>query len=179
MNFVMSRILVPVDFSPHSDAAVRYATAVAQRLGASMDLLHVVEEPTTTCAQDGQGAGRRPAQPREAAIQAAEHALEQYRDTADSHPVSVMTTVRTGPAGRTIATYAKDIGASLIVMGAQGRNGVSCRSIGRAAELVVRHAPCPVLTLRGNEALATSASIGATGEMILGWALGRNGASRE
>src|SRR5690606_34769986 len=38
-------ILVPIDFSPHSKAALRAAASLAPELGASLDLLHVVEEP--------------------------------------------------------------------------------------------------------------------------------------
>ena len=45
MDFAVSPILVPVDFSRHSELAIRYAMALASRLEASVALLHVVEEP--------------------------------------------------------------------------------------------------------------------------------------
>ena len=40
-----NRILVPVDFSAHSDLALRYATTLADRFGATVEVLHVVEDP--------------------------------------------------------------------------------------------------------------------------------------
>ena len=43
MQSATLRILVPVDFSAHSDAALRYAATLAGRLSASVEVLHVVE----------------------------------------------------------------------------------------------------------------------------------------
>jgi nucleotide-binding universal stress UspA family protein len=40
------------------------------------------------------------------------------------------------------------VGADLIVVSTHGRTGLSHLLIGSVAERVVRHAPCPVLTLR-------------------------------
>src|SRR4030095_2446236 len=40
-----NRILVPVDFSAHSDLALRYATTLADRFSATVEVLHVVEDP--------------------------------------------------------------------------------------------------------------------------------------
>ena len=50
MNFAISRILVPVDFSPHSEHALRYAAAFAGRLDALVEIFHVVEEPAAAGA---------------------------------------------------------------------------------------------------------------------------------
>jgi nucleotide-binding universal stress UspA family protein len=47
MTEAIARILVPVDFSAHSDRALRYATALANQLGAAVELLHVVKTRTS------------------------------------------------------------------------------------------------------------------------------------
>ena len=47
-----------------------------------------------------------------------------------------------------IVNYATNVGVDLIVMGTHGRTGVSHLLMGSVAEKVVRHAPCPVLTVR-------------------------------
>jgi nucleotide-binding universal stress UspA family protein len=45
MTEAITRILVPVDFSAHSDRALRYATTLADRFNATVEVLHVVEDP--------------------------------------------------------------------------------------------------------------------------------------
>ena len=47
MNPIIRHILVPTDFSEPSEAALRYANGLAERFGASLHLLHVVEDPLT------------------------------------------------------------------------------------------------------------------------------------
>ena len=41
----INRILVPVDFSAHSDRAIEYAVTMGQHFGACVELFHVVEDP--------------------------------------------------------------------------------------------------------------------------------------
>jgi nucleotide-binding universal stress UspA family protein len=45
-----TRILVPTDFSPPSEAALAAAKELADRFGASIHLLHVLEDPYSTSA---------------------------------------------------------------------------------------------------------------------------------
>ena len=51
-------------------------------------------------------------------------------------------------AAQAICEYAKSCNADLIVLGTHGRTGLAHMLIGSVAERVVRHAECPVLTLR-------------------------------
>jgi nucleotide-binding universal stress UspA family protein len=44
MRTTIARILVPTDFSATADAALEYARALAVRLGASLRIVHVIEE---------------------------------------------------------------------------------------------------------------------------------------
>ncbi len=43
---MFSRILVPTDFSPPSDAALEYARILAAKFGSSLRILHVIDDPT-------------------------------------------------------------------------------------------------------------------------------------
>ena len=43
---MFSRILVPTDFSPPSDAALEYARVLAAKFGSSLQILHVVDDPS-------------------------------------------------------------------------------------------------------------------------------------
>jgi universal stress protein A len=60
----------------------------------------------------------------------------------------VETTQLQGIPAQEIITLAETGGFDLIVMGTHGRTGVPHMLIGSVTERVIRHAPCPVLTLR-------------------------------
>ena len=57
----------------------------------------------------------------------------------------------TGAPAAEIVRYAEDQSINLIVMGTHGRGMVAHALLGSVAEKVVRHAPCPVLTVRHPE----------------------------
>jgi nucleotide-binding universal stress UspA family protein len=67
-------------------------------------------------------------------------------------------TVRQGRAFDQISSFAREIGADLIVVTTHGYTGLKHVLLGSTAELVVRHAPCPVLILRQQPPKATRAS---------------------
>ncbi len=78
-----------------------------------------------------------------------EEALTQLRDLMpDSFQGAWEADVATGSPAETIVRIAQERGADLIVMGTQGRTGLSHVLLGSVAEKVVRLAPCPVLTVR-------------------------------
>jgi universal stress protein A len=159
MKFPISRILVPVDFSAHSEAAFRYATALAGRLGASVDLLYVVEDPIASLAWSEQIEVPNLFELRQTLITDGERRLEEFRSLAEDPAVSVVATVRMGGVAQTIIEYANTLAIDVIVMGTHGRSGLPHLFMGSVAERVLRHAPCPVLTLRDT---VTEEKVGAT-----------------
>jgi glycine betaine transporter len=148
MDLTISRILVPVDFSAYSERAVEYAISLAGRLGASLDVLHVVEDPLATGVWGGETAIPNLTELREELVEDAERRLVPYCDAAERAHVPVVATARLGLAAITIVEEAKSLGVDLIVMGTHGRTGVAHLLMGSVAERVLRHAPCPVLTVR-------------------------------
>jgi universal stress protein A len=56
--------------------------------------------------------------------------------------------VRLGSAAQEIVAAAKELPADLLVVGTHGRTGLTHLLLGSVAEHVVRHAPCPVMTVR-------------------------------
>ena len=171
MNFAISRVLVPVDFSGHSEGAFRYATTLASRLGGSVDLLHVVEDPVATGAWSGELSIQNLSDLRRNLIEDGERQLERFRVSAHDPNVPLSTIVRMGQPADAITEYAKAFGIDLIVMGTHGRSGMAHLFMGSVAERVLRHAPCPVLTLRDAALTPETAALGA--------ALGHLGTSRE
>ena len=147
MPHTITRILVPVDFSPHSDRALRYAETLADRFGAALHLVHVVEVPAMW------GAEIYPTDldvlVSDLAKNAEEHLASCRASVSASAPIT--TDVQVGRAATTIVQCASKTGADLIAMGTHGRGGLSHLFMGSVAERVVRTAPCPVLTVREPE----------------------------
>lgn len=155
MNAIQS-ILVPIDFSEGSAAAVKAARALAPKLGATIELLHVwegeerlmpsltVDVKDATAAQRLLTEAASHGSPMEAAaIVLAELAQSGMKFTAR---------FESGPAAETIARVAAEGGHGLVVMGTSGRTGVRRLVLGSVAEHVVRISTVPVLTLHANAA---------------------------
>ena len=156
MNESISRILVPVDFSAHSDRALRYAANLAAQVGASVEVLHVVENLYPSVAFSEiyvpDMSDVMQAMINEAARQLALIKAGMFPDGAD-----VETSVVVGRPECAIVDRAKAGSFDLIVMGTHGRTGLSHMFMGSVAERVVRTSPCPVLTLHASIAAETSA----------------------
>ena len=148
----ITRILVPVDFSVHSDRALAYATTLAVRLGASLSFLHVVEDPIVTGAWSSEVYVPNLAELRDQQLEHATERLQQLRTAAGTGGVTADSTVLVGRPAGTIVEHARTGGFDLIVMATHGRTGFSHLLMGSVAEHVVRRAICPVLTVRTDAA---------------------------
>lgn len=140
----MKRFLVPIDFSPRSQLAVKYAGVLAQRAGAAIDLLFVAESaPFYSGLEDSpltleKGELTRRAKSRLRSLVAT--LLPSGGDTG--------LFVRHGKAPDEIAAHARQRGVDLILIPTHGYSGAKRVLLGSTAERVVRQAPCAVLTLR-------------------------------
>jgi nucleotide-binding universal stress UspA family protein len=149
MPTAFSRILVPTDFSELSSVALEYGQALAERFGASLHVLHVIEDPFMLGATSSEiyvpdVPALRAALVTEAEAQLAGLLPDRVRDA-----LHVTTEVRVGHAAPIICDVARTSPCDLVVMGTHGRTGVAHLFLGSVAEKVVRMAPCPVLTIRG------------------------------
>jgi nucleotide-binding universal stress UspA family protein len=143
---MFTRILVPMDFSAPSDAALECARTIAARFGASLHLFHVAEDP----CRAGYGMERLVPEVeglREAII---DDSVNRLTDRLQPSDISAGATAEawTGAIAPAIVDYAVTRGTDLIVMGTHGRGGMSHLLMGSVTERVVRTAPCPVLTVR-------------------------------
>lgn len=137
-------ILVPCDFSNCSAAALAQAAALAKLTGGSLVLLHVIEPVKPgflmegTVSRQTQGLLREKVRQMLAAL-AATHAGGVHL----RRPI-----IKAGKPWEVIVSTASKAGADLIVLGTHGYTGLKHAALGSVAERVVRHAPCPVLTVR-------------------------------
>ncbi len=179
MNPTILRILVPVDFSAHSEAALHYATALASRLGAALDLLHVVEDPVATLAWSSAIELSGLSERRNSLVEEATLHLDRYRSGTTDPGVPTQAVVRIGQPTAVITEYARSVGVDLVVMGTHGQSGLAGMLLGNVAARVVRYAPCPVLTLHTDVIGGVTESPRAALPLTLGYALGHLGTSRE
>jgi len=146
------QILVPVDFSEPSRVAFEYAADMARPLAASVDVIHVWEAPSFVPLGSALEAGEWNPSLVELVKKNAEKALDEFVSAAAKRGLAVRTShAEPGSPALAIAEAAKAGRYDLIVMGTHGRTGLSRTLIGSVAERVVRHAPCPVLTVRTHE----------------------------
>ena len=151
MENSIKRILVPVDFSAVSRAALWRASELATALGASLELLHVLEQPGAH-ALASEAYVPLPIEYRQDMRRHAENHLKHWLST--SSVPNVRYELREGKPFVEITTYAREHGIDLIAMGTHGRGGMSHLLLGSVTENVIRTAPCPVLTVRGNDGAA-------------------------
>jgi universal stress protein A len=139
----LQSILIPTDLSDVSLTAFPWAQQMAQNFGAKLDLVHVLERP-----QDVPWwLGEQEYHARRGTLEAEAHVhLQELQDRYLAN-LPVEQHLRAGHPGEQIVEAAIACDADLIIMGTHGR-GMSRLLFGSVADYVVRHAYCPVLTLR-------------------------------
>jgi nucleotide-binding universal stress UspA family protein len=156
-----TRILVPTDFSAPSNGALALARTLATTFGASLHLVHVLDDPFVTAAFAPDAYAPPPAGLRESWLRGAEALLDQQMPPEEQAQFHTTRAVVFGQPARAIVDYATEHGIDLIVMGTHGRGGMAHLLVGSVAERVVRTALCPVLTVRepvaGSRQTATAA----------------------
>jgi universal stress protein A len=141
-------ILVPLDFSFSADHALDVAHSMARDHKAKLILFAVAIPSQETMGVDLPKDGSAPS-----ATSAWAHAEHAFRTklTAVAYgiqDVPVETEVCVAAPGEAIVAAAVKHQADLIVMGTHGRSGISRLLLGSVAEYVLRHAKCPVLTIK-------------------------------
>jgi universal stress protein A len=143
----VTNILVPLDFSDASHAALQYACRLADGLHASLHLLHVVEPAAVA---SGYMEVYVPSPELLERFEEEGHRLLHDALTAEERAkYRAVLAQRTGQPAAEILDYLAGHGRiDLIVMATHGRGGVARLLMGSVADRVVRSARCPVLTLR-------------------------------
>jgi nucleotide-binding universal stress UspA family protein len=140
-------ILVPTDFSEASESALKYGKALADAFGASLHLVHVMEDLLAHAWSAEVYVASMPALREEIAKEATERLAGMLTD--DEHQrLKSTTAILAGNPFLEIIRYAGAQNVDLIVIGTHGRGALAHMLLGSVAEKVVRKAPCPVLTVR-------------------------------
>lgn len=142
----VKRILCPTDFSEPARGCLEAAGELAHHFGAELLLLHVVPV-VPSLPPDPNFVFKVPEY--ELRLHAdAELRLRQIRDAFVARNLKVRTLVGHGAAAAEIIAVARHEAVDLIVIATHGSTGIEHLVFGSVAEKVVRHAECPVLTMR-------------------------------
>ncbi|MFZ1504644.1 MAG: universal stress protein [Nitrospira sp.] len=139
----IKRIVVPIDFSACSMDALEYAAQFAKPFGASITILHALEPVTYgldfSLSHVKEWKDQRAYLENRLTVMAA--CLQSQRVQADH-------VLKPGLPADSIASYVTQQKYDLMIMGTHGRRGLSHVLVGSLAGAMLRHAPCPVLTVR-------------------------------
>jgi len=143
------KILVPVDFSECSRAAVEQAAWVARKSGGELRLLHVWQSAAFLAPDAGGGAPAGSLALAEMMHGNAQQQLSRFVDELSLQGVTVSSAwCENGVPSQVIIDQAKKGQIDLLVMGTHGLTGLEHALMGSVVEKVLRRAPCPVLSVR-------------------------------
>ncbi|MFQ5649309.1 MAG: universal stress protein [bacterium] len=139
----IKRILVPVDFSPMSYAILPTVASLANKLGAEISLLHIVEMGHSL---DPEGQTKE----YEYFEKLKQKLSEKWQLPQEFDQIVTKKFINhhAGSAGYGILAFAQDWDIDLIAMATHGHTGLSKVLLGSVTEKVIRIAPYPVLSIR-------------------------------
>jgi len=143
----LKTVLVPTDFSEASESALRYGKAMAEAFGASLHVVHVMEDLLAHAWAAEVYVSSMP-QLRDEIEKESRQRLGALLTDDERKTFRAETALLAGNPFLEIIRYAKTHGVDLIVMGTHGRGPIAHMLLGSVAEKVVRKSPCPVLTVR-------------------------------
>ena len=145
------RIVACVDFSENSAKAVQCALHIAQQDGGSLDCLHVYQSALAMSLDYGGFAPSLPATYDPQAVEGWRKELSAFLGplTRDAGAVPVSQHVKERVNIReAILDHVNEVGATLVVLGTNGKTGLREMLIGTTAEKIVQHAPCSILAVK-------------------------------
>ncbi|MEQ6119708.1 universal stress protein [Reichenbachiella sp. MALMAid0571] len=146
----MKRILVPIDFSEEANNALLTAHSLATDTNSDILLLHVVEDPHYNAFET---VGESHYDPMEnlyilKLIEKTKEKLQAIVDDPKFKDINISYKVDMGNTYKSIIEHITMHKSSLILMGTKGSSGLQEILVGSVTDKVVRHASCPVITVK-------------------------------
>ncbi len=140
----VEKILFPVDFFESSDKILPYVKFMAEKLGAKIELIHVVRgssdfvgfEMGTAWYSSFEGE----------LLEGAQKTMDRFVEEKFAG-MDVGTTVAVGDVAEEIIKHAEKSGTDMIIIGTHGKKGLEKIMFGSVAAGVVKGASCPVLSV--------------------------------
>jgi len=141
-----TKILVPTDFSPDSDKALKEALDIAKQTNAKVFLLHVIgkhiQQSVDVYSIDYRVVQDMEKQIKKSAIEKMEKQLAKFPQTQE---IEIASNIRNGVAYEEILKEQEEKNIDLIVLASLGRTGLSKYLLGNVARIILKEAKCHVL----------------------------------
>lgn len=144
----MKKIIVPVDFSEHSEYALKTAAKLAKKHDAEVLALHMLEMSTEALSVSDELLGQKAV----FFMKLAEKKFNDFLDKDYLEGVKITPIIKHLKVFSEVNDVAKQHDADIIIMGSHGANGFEEMFIGSNTERVVRSSEIPVLVVKSNVA---------------------------
>jgi nucleotide-binding universal stress UspA family protein len=140
----VKNVLYATDFSATSESALPYATSICRHFGSTLHVAHILSDTNVLLMTGGVDYVCVGTVYEDAHTEAQEK-IQQLGARLGEIPHR--TYVRRGPVWTTLSRIVAESSIDMIVVGTHGRSGLGTLLLGSVAEDILRHAPCPVLTV--------------------------------
>ena len=140
----MKKIIVPIDFSEHSEYALKTAAGLARKYNAEVLALHMLELSDALLTRTSAHEQRKAV----FFLELAKKRFDEFLEKKYLKDVKLVPIVKHFKVFSEVNDVAKEHNADLIVMGSHGANGFKEFFVGSNTERVVRNAEIPVLVVK-------------------------------
>ncbi|PHR71917.1 MAG: universal stress protein UspA [Lutibacter sp.] len=151
----MKKIIVPIDFSKHSEYALETAAVLAQKNNAELLVLHMLELSNAILTRDGNSIQTETI----FFLKLAEKKFKEFLDKPYLKGIKVTPIVKHFKVFSEVSQVAKEHCVDLIVMGSHGVSGLKEIFVGSNTEKVVRNSDIPVLVVKHHPILTDFDSV--------------------
>ena len=144
MTVFPTRVLLATDGSPDATLAAQSAVELCERTGSELHVVHVGEYLPTFYVYTEEEPAELPRNAERLLDEEVERIRAAGGRIAEVH-------LRLGRPAEQIANLSEELGAGVVVVGSRGLSTLRRALLGSVSESVVRHAPCPVFVVRGDE----------------------------
>jgi nucleotide-binding universal stress UspA family protein len=156
----MKKILVPIDFSERSSEALDFAIEFNQKLKGKIILMHAIVIPTNTFISSGEiDLNHMQSFYQAEYIKGTHNRLEEWAERIGKAGQKYTTQLKYGHPFEKVTELITNEKVDWIVIGSNGASGIKEVFIGSLTERVIRHATCPVITIKGKSSLAKMKSM--------------------
>lgn len=146
----MKKIIVPVDFSEHSEYALETAASIAKKFNAEILALHMLELSDSFLTKGDSDLNAETA----FFLKMAEKRFKDVLEKEYLEGVTITPIIKHFKVFSEVNDVAKEHDADMVVMGSHGASGIKEMFIGSNTEKVVRHSNIPVLIVKNNPVLS-------------------------